>query len=86
MSLSKGVRTLGHAASVELGAAGGARHDRRRAVGEDGELVEVFAEPRRGLGDVDKAVFDHRGPRVRMRIVLSPVGEDMALRQIRSPA
>jgi hypothetical protein len=48
--------------------------------------VEVFAEPRRGLGDVDKAVFDHRGPRVRMRIVLSPVGEDMALRQIRSPA
>ena len=34
------------------------------AVGEDGQLVEVFGEPRCGLGDVDKAVLDHRGLRV----------------------
>jgi hypothetical protein len=27
------------------------------AVGEHGELVEVFGEPRRGLGDMDKAVW-----------------------------
>ena len=30
-------------------------------------LVEVFAEPWRGLGDVDKAVLDHCGLRVRTR-------------------
>jgi hypothetical protein len=31
------------------------------AIREDRHLVEVFGEPRRGLGDVDKAVLDHRG-------------------------
>src|SRR5271168_242580 len=31
------------------------------AVWEDRHLVEVFGEPRRGLGDVDKAVLDHCG-------------------------
>jgi hypothetical protein len=31
------------------------------AVREDGDLVQVFGDPRRGLGDVDKAVLDDRG-------------------------
>jgi hypothetical protein len=30
-------------------------------VWEDRHLVEVFGDPRRGLGDVDKAVLDYRG-------------------------
>ena len=34
------------------------------ALGEDGQLVEVFGEPWRCLGDVDKAIIDHRGLRV----------------------
>jgi hypothetical protein len=34
------------------------------AVGEHGELVKIFGEPRRRLGDMDKAVLDHRGLRV----------------------
>ena len=34
------------------------------AVWEDRQLVEVFGEPRRGLGDVDKAALDDRGLRV----------------------
>ena len=34
------------------------------ALGEDGHLVQVFGEPGRRLGDVDKAVLDHRGLRV----------------------
>src|SRR5262245_50255476 len=33
------------------------------AVWEDRELVEVFGEPWRGLGDVDKAILDHRKAR-----------------------
>ena len=31
------------------------------AVGEHGQLVEVFGEPRSVLGEMDKAVLDHRG-------------------------
>src|SRR6266446_7914514 len=34
------------------------------ALWEDGHLLEIFGEPWCGLGDVDKAVLDHRGLRV----------------------
>ena len=34
------------------------------AVWEDRQLVEVFGEPRRGLGDVDKAALEDRGLRM----------------------
>jgi hypothetical protein len=34
------------------------------AVGEHSHLMQVFGEPRRRLGDVNKAVLDHRGLRV----------------------
>jgi hypothetical protein len=41
------------------------------AVWEDRHLVEVFRKPRRGLGDVDKAVLDHRGLRVHAIVIRS---------------
>ena len=34
------------------------------ALREHRQLVEIFGEPRGGLGNVDKAVLDHRGLRV----------------------
>ena len=33
-------------------------------LGKHRQLVEVFVQPRRGLGDVDEAIVDHRGLRV----------------------
>jgi hypothetical protein len=37
------------------------RLDRHACQSGKRQLVEVFGEPRRGLGEVDKAVLDHRG-------------------------
>ena len=51
------------------------------AVWEHRELVQVFGEPRRGFGDVDKAVLNDSGLRVhahRLLVIRLVTGDAMA--------
>jgi len=41
------------------------------AVGKDGKFVEIFGEPWRGFGDVDKTILDHAGLRVHAHRLLA---------------
>src|SRR5438105_8415546 len=53
------------------------------ALGEHRHLVEIFGEPRGGLGNVDKAVLDYRGLRVQTHgLIASRLVPDDALAAI----